>query len=47
VDYWGPVAPYVLELAELDQILLRGSARRLNGFMDGLEDVVRPRLVVR
>ena len=45
VDYWGPVTPYVLELAKLDEILLTGRARRLQGFMEGLEEAMRPRLV--
>jgi N-acyl-L-homoserine lactone synthetase len=42
IDYWGLVAPYVLELAELDRILIAGTAPRLDGFLDGLEAPYRP-----
>jgi N-acyl amino acid synthase of PEP-CTERM/exosortase system len=41
-DYYGPVAPYLLELAELDAILLSGRFRALHDFMDGLEPEFRP-----
>jgi N-acyl-L-homoserine lactone synthetase len=42
IDYWGPVAPYLLDLSELDRILAAGTAPRLDGFLDGLEAPYRP-----
>lgn len=42
IDYWGPVAPYLLDLSELDRILVAGTAPRLDGFLDGLDPPYRP-----
>jgi N-acyl-L-homoserine lactone synthetase len=44
VDYWGPVTPYMLDLADLDRLLLLGGKPQLAGFMDGLEEIARPKL---
>jgi N-acyl amino acid synthase of PEP-CTERM/exosortase system len=41
-DYYGPVAPYLLDLGQLDARLLSGRFTALNGFMDGLEPEFRP-----
>jgi N-acyl-L-homoserine lactone synthetase len=45
VDYWGPVAPYLLDLSALDRILLAGTAPKLDGFLDGLDEGYRPKIV--
>lgn len=37
VDYHGPVAPYVMILTELDQVIRTGQYPILNNFPDGLE----------
>ena len=47
VDYWGPVAPYLLDLSLLDRILITGTAPKLDGFLNGLDEVYRPKLLVR
>jgi len=44
VDYWGPVAPYLLDLSVLDRILVAGTAPRLDGFLEGLEEEHRPKI---
>lgn len=40
-DYFGPVAPYLMDVREFEQEILSGKAPALHGFLDGLE----PRLV--
>lgn len=47
VDYFGPVAPYLLDLSVLDRVILSGTIPKLEGFLDGLEDPYRPRLSER
>ena len=47
VDYFGPVAPYLLDLSVFDRIILSGTTPMLEGFLDGLEDPYRPRLSER
>jgi N-acyl amino acid synthase of PEP-CTERM/exosortase system len=42
VDYHGPVEPYVLSLAELDQVILGGRFSLLNDCLEGLEPEFRP-----
>lgn len=42
VDYWGPVAPYLMDLSVLDRILVSGRAPKLDGFLNGLDEVHRP-----
>ena len=37
VDYFGPVTPYLLDLAELDDSLIRHASPILDEFLDGLE----------
>lgn len=37
IDYYGPVAPHIMSLAELDQVILGGHFPALNGFPVGLE----------
>ena len=37
IDYFGPVAPYLLELAEFDRVIVSGEQSRLRTFLDGLE----------
>jgi N-acyl amino acid synthase of PEP-CTERM/exosortase system len=41
-DYYGPVAPYLLDLAEFDVNIMSGRFPALNDFMDGLEPEFRP-----
>lgn len=36
VDYYGPVAPHIMSLAELDQVILSGHFPALDGFPVGL-----------
>lgn len=42
IDYFGPVAPYMMDLALFDRIILSGTKSRLDGFLDGLEASHRP-----
>jgi N-acyl amino acid synthase of PEP-CTERM/exosortase system len=44
VDYFGPVIPYVLDLAELDARLLECQSPILSEFLDGLETEYWPAL---
>lgn len=37
VDYFGPVTPYLLDLAELDAALIAHNSPILDGFLEGLE----------
>ena len=41
-DYFGPVAPYLLDIAELDQAILSGRFPSLADFLAGLEPELRP-----
>ena len=41
-DYFGPVAPYVCDLREFDEIILSGKRPRLRSFCDGLEPQFHP-----
>jgi len=43
IDYFGPVAPYLLELAEFDRIIVSGTRPRLRTFLEGLEPEFCPR----
>jgi N-acyl-L-homoserine lactone synthetase len=45
-DYFGPVAPYVCDLQEFDEIILSGTRPRLGSFLDGLEPQYRPGAVM-
>lgn len=45
-DYFGPVAPYVCDLHEFDEIILSGSRPRLRTFVDGLELQFHPGAVI-
>ena len=40
-DYFGPVAPYLLDIAELDQAIVSGRFPSLADFLVGLESEVR------
>jgi N-acyl amino acid synthase of PEP-CTERM/exosortase system len=42
VDYYGPVAPYILSMAELDQVILGGTFASLEGFPVDLGPELRP-----
>jgi N-acyl-L-homoserine lactone synthetase len=42
IDYFGPVAPYLMDFQEFDQILLSGTRRNLATFLDGLEPEFHP-----
>jgi len=44
VDYYGPVAPHIMSLAELDQVILGGQFAALDGFPVGVEPQPWPRL---
>jgi hypothetical protein len=49
-DYFGPVAPYRMDLAEFDQVILSGRFPVLDAFVTGLEPTVgttAPRAGVR
>ncbi len=41
-DYYGPVAPYVVDLSKWDQTILSRSLPALHTFLDGLEPQYRP-----
>ena len=41
-DYFGPVAPYLMDLGEFEQEILSGEAPALHGFLDGLEPALMP-----
>jgi N-acyl-L-homoserine lactone synthetase len=41
-DYYGPVAPYLVDLSQWDQTILSGSLPALHSFLDGLEPEYRP-----
>lgn len=41
-DYFGPVAPYMCDLQEFDEIILSGRRPRLRTFLDGLEPQFHP-----
>jgi N-acyl-L-homoserine lactone synthetase len=41
-DYFGPVAPYVCDLHEFDEIILSRRSPRLLSFLDGLEPQFHP-----
>jgi N-acyl-L-homoserine lactone synthetase len=41
-DYFGPVAPYLVDLSEFDRIILSGTRPRLASFVDGLEPEFHP-----
>lgn len=45
-DYFGPVAPYVCDLQEFDEIILAGRRPRLRSFLDGLEVQFHPGAVM-
>jgi N-acyl-L-homoserine lactone synthetase len=36
-DYYGPVAPYLVDLSRWDQIIVSGTLPNLHSFLDGLE----------
>jgi N-acyl amino acid synthase of PEP-CTERM/exosortase system len=41
-DYYGPVAPYLMDLAEFDAVILSGRFPLLESFLDRLEPEFRP-----
>lgn len=41
-DYYGPVAPYVVDLSKWDQTILSPTLPVLHSFLDGLEPQYRP-----
>lgn len=41
-DYYGPVAPYLIDLAEFDVNILSGKFPPISDFLDGLEPEFRP-----
>jgi N-acyl amino acid synthase of PEP-CTERM/exosortase system len=44
VDYFGPVTPYVLDIAEFEAILIKKNPSLLDEFVNGLEMEFRPKL---
>lgn len=42
IDYFGPVAPYLMDVREFDQVILSGTRPRLDDFLVGLEPRFRP-----
>jgi N-acyl amino acid synthase of PEP-CTERM/exosortase system len=42
VDYFGPVTPYILDIAEFEDILLKKRPSLLDEFLNGLEMEFRP-----
>ena len=45
-DYYGPVAPYLIDLSELEANILSGRFPPISGFLDGLEPEFRPDAVL-
>jgi N-acyl-L-homoserine lactone synthetase len=45
-DYFGPVAPYMCDLEEFDEIILSQKRPRLRSFLDGLEPQFHPGAVM-
>ncbi len=41
-DYFGLVAPYLMDLADFDAEILSGDVPALSRFLDGLEPELRP-----
>jgi N-acyl-L-homoserine lactone synthetase len=41
-DYYGMVAPYLMNLDEFDSVILSGRIASLNTFLDGLEPQLKP-----
>ena len=41
-DYYGPVAPYLIDLSELEANILSGQYPMISDFLDGLEPEFRP-----
>jgi len=41
-DYYGPVAPYLVDLSKWDQTILSRALPPLHSFLDGLEPEYRP-----
>lgn len=41
-DYYGPVAPYVVDLSVWDQVIVSRTVPALNSFLDGLEPELSP-----
>jgi hypothetical protein len=41
-DYFGPVAPFMMDLHEFDQVILSGTRPVLSSFLDGLEPEYNP-----
>lgn len=44
VDYWGIVAPHIMVVAELDQLILARRFPLLDDFLEGLEPALRPEM---
>jgi hypothetical protein len=42
VDYYGCVAPYVMNLREFDEVILSGRISGLDAFLEGLEPEFSP-----
>jgi N-acyl-L-homoserine lactone synthetase len=42
IDYYGPVAPYLVDLHAWDDVILSGTRPVLHTFLDGLEPKFRP-----
>ena len=42
IDYFGQVAPYLMDLRDFDQVILSGTRRVLRTFLDGLEPEYQP-----
>lgn len=43
IDYFGPVAPYLMDLSVFDRVILSPTMPKLEGLLDGLEDHYKPR----
>ena len=41
-DYFGPVAPFLMDLRAFDQVILSGTRPALSSFLDGLEPEIPP-----
>jgi N-acyl-L-homoserine lactone synthetase len=41
-DYFGPVAPFLMDLHEFDQVIVSGTRPVLSSFLDGLEPEFNP-----
>jgi N-acyl amino acid synthase of PEP-CTERM/exosortase system len=47
IDYFGPVAPYLMDLSDFDRVIVSRTRPKLEGFPDGLDEPNKPGLEAR